>query len=187
MNAEAIIAIVTAGLAFVTSLATFSFNISQSRRSKVQKVVLENRIKYMNEMRDGFTELIGLANAESILLAMNNADIKQQFAVNLWHGYGKIKTYIKPFYAIDKALLDSLDKLFFCIISALNDNKSAYSELRELCRDFEDKYLKYDWAYWKYIQSQREGVFMDSDDAFDNVYYKFVESLNQKSDLHTAE
>ncbi len=50
-----------------------------------------------------------------------------------------------------------------------------------LKEDFADKYLKYDWAYWKYLQKQKEGNYMNSDDAFDNVYYEFIEEIKKNS------
>ena len=179
MNVETIIAIVTAGIALVTSVVGFIYNMIQNRKSRVQKVILDDRIKYLYAIREGFTDLIGLANAEAVKAAQNDTEIKKIYLEKLFTGYGKIKTHIKPFYEIDLALLISLDNLYSYILSLLNGAKKAES-LDGLCKDFEDKYLKYDWAYWKYIQRQKEGDYMNSDDAFDNIYYEFVKSL--KSD-----
>ena len=176
MSVETIIAIVTAGIALVTSVVSFTYNMIQNRKSRVQKVVLDNRIKYLYEIREGFTNVIGLAHAEAVETALNDAEIKKIYLEKLFTGYGKIKTYIKPFYEIDKALLISLDNLYSCILLLLNGEGKAES-LDGLRKDFEDKYLKYDWAYWKYIQRQKQGNFMNSDDAFDNVYYDFVKDL----------
>lgn len=180
MNIETIIAILTAGFAAVTSVASFTINIIQGRRDRTRQVILANRIKYMDEMREGFTLFIGLANKEAVKAAKNNSEILKIFSGNLFTGYGKIKTYIKPFYEIDNALLVSLDKLYYCLLAALNgeENESLIDGLRE---DFADKYLKYDWAYWKYIQRQKEGNFMNSDDAFDNVYNEFIEEIKKNS------
>jgi len=177
MNAETVIAIITAGIALLTSIASITYNLIQSRKDRVQKVILENRIKYMNEIRDGFGSFIGLANAEAIKFALSNTEALNNFSGNLFKGYGKIKTYIKPFYKIDKELLISLDKLYYCILTVMNGTDKNIAELDALREDFADKYLKYDWAYWKYIQRQKEGNYMNSDDAFDNVYYEFVDSI----------
>lgn len=177
MNIETIIAIITAGIAFVTSVASLTYNFIQNRKDRVQKVILENRVKYMNEIREGFTSFIGLANLDAIKYAKSCPEVMN----NLFSGYGKIKTYIKPFYKIDKELLNALDKIYGIILSALNGeeiNRAAFDELRE---DFSDKFLKYDWAYWKYIQRQKEGNFMNSDDAFDNVYCEFIKSIDKNS------
>lgn len=179
MNIETIIAILTAGFAAITSIASFTFNIIQGRRDRTRQVILANRIKYMDEMREGFTLFIGLANVEAIKLAKNNTEVLKNFSNNLSLGYGKIKTYIKPFYEIDKALLDSLDELYYCILSVLNGENKNETLVDSLRESFADKYLKYDWAYWKYIQRQKEGNFMNSDDAFDNVYYQFIEEIKK--------
>lgn len=180
MSVETIIAIVTAGIALVTSAVSFSYNLIQNRKSRIQKVILDNRIKYLYGIREGFTDFIGLANAGAITAATHSEDIKKVFVTNLFSGYGKIKTYIKPFYEIDEALLKVLNETYFCILDILNGKSERAAEIDGLRESLEDKYLKYDWAYWKYIQSQKEGNFMNSDDAFDEVYYQFVKSLNKK-------
>lgn len=181
MSVETIIAIVTAGIALITSVASFTYNLIQSRKDRIQKVILDNRIKYMNEIRDGFADFIGSANIEAIKLAQSNSEVMKNYSKNLFSGYGKIKTYIKPFYKIDKELLIALDSIYNCILSVLNGNKENEKLIDDLREDFAKKYLTYDWAYWKYIQRQREGNYMNSDDAFDDVYYNFVEEINKNS------
>jgi len=181
MSIETIIAIVTAGIALVTSIVSFTYNLIQNRKNRIQKTILDNRIKYMDEIRVGFSNIIGLANTVSIEQAQKFPEAMKTFYANLFTGYGKLKTYIKPFYDIDKELLIALDDLYNCILTILagdNEKKNIIDGLRE---DFADKYLKYDWAYWKYIQRQKEGNYMNSDDAFDNVYYEFINEIKKKS------
>lgn len=180
MKVETIIAIVTAAIAFLTSVASFTYNLVQNRKDRIQKVILDNRIKYMNEIRDGFTNFIGLANMEAIKLALSNKEVLKIYSEKLFIGYGKIKTYIKPFYDIDRALLTALDDLYNCILAVLNGEGKDGASLDGLKEDFADKYLKYDWAYWKYIQRQKEGNYMNSDDAFDEVYYQFLKDVEKK-------
>ena len=180
MEVETIIAILTAGFAAITSVASFTLSFIQGRRDRTRQVILANRIKYMDEMREGFTNFIGLANAEAIKAAKNNSEVLKTFSGNLFTGYGKMKTYIKPFYDIDSALLDALDKTYNYVLLMLNGTKNDDAELESLRKDFEMKYLKYDWAYWKYIQRQKEGNFMNSDDAFDKVYYEFIATLPEE-------
>ena len=177
MDIEGIIAVISASLAVITSVISFSLSFVQHRRERTRQIILTNRIKYMDEIRAGFTDFIGLANPEAIKAAKSNSDDLRSFSENLFIGYGKIKTYVKPFYDIDRALLDSLDKTYNCILRMLNGELTDGSELELARKDFELKYLKYDWAYWKYIQRQKEGNFMNSDDAFDNVYNEFVKTL----------
>ncbi|MCM1440317.1 MAG: hypothetical protein NC131_14105 [Roseburia sp.] len=181
MNVETIIAIVTAGIAFITSVASFTYNFIQNRKDRIQKVILENRIKYMDEIREGFSNFIGLANTEAIKYVQSNPDAMKVFSERLFLGYGKLTTYIKPFYKIDKELLVAFDKLYYCILAVLNGDKKAETAMNDLREDFADKYLKYDWAYWKYIQRQKDGNYMNSDDAFDNVYNEFVEEISKNS------
>lgn len=181
MQVETIIAIITAAVAFLTSVASFTYNLIQNRKDRIQRVILDNRIKYMNEIREGFSCFIGLVNLESIKFAQSNKEVMKIYVDNLFKGYGKIKTYIKPFYSIDNELLTALDKLYYCTLSIINgaeENRNSIDGLRE---DFSDKYLKYDWAYWKYIQRQKEGNYMNSDDAFDEVYYQFLKEIDKKS------
>lgn len=180
MSVETIIAIVTAGIAFVTSVASFTYNLIQNRKDRIQKVILDNRIKYMDEIREGFSNFIGLANVEAIRYARSNAEVTKVFSGNLFTGYGKIKTYVKPFYDIDRELLDSLDRLYGCVLSVLNGNAESEARLEDFNKDFSDKYLKYDWAYWKYIQLQKAGNYMNSDDAFDKVYADFLKEIEEK-------
>lgn len=177
MDIGNIVALVSACLAVATSVISLTLNLIHGRRERTRQVILTNRIKYMDEMREGFTNFIGLANVEAIKAANNNIEVLRNFTSNLFVGYGKIKTYIKPFYDIDRELLEALDKTYNCVLAMLNGEATDSAELEKLSKDFEMKYLKYDWAYWKYIQRQKEGNFMNSDDAFDNVYYDFVKSL----------
>lgn len=179
MSVETIIAIVTAGIAFVTSFVSFSYNLIQNRKDRIQKVILDNRIKYLHEIRDGFSSFIGLANIGAIKSAKNSSEVLKSFSSELFKGYGKIKTYIKPFYQIDKELLLALDKTYDQVLSMLNGESDDVNALNTLREDFSDKYLKYDWAYWKYIQRQKEGNYMNSDDAFDNVYNQFLEDIGK--------
>ena len=182
MATEIIIAIATAAVALVTSIASIVHNRIQQKKDRVQKTVLENRVKYLVEIREGYSSIIGLSNIKTIRLAKNSPEVMEKFSEMLFTGYGKIKAHIKPFYEIDKELLISLDRLYDCILSALNGDEHEAGSLDELRESFSDLYLKYDWAYWKYIQSQRDGIFVDSDDAFDKIYYDFVEGIekNQK-------
>lgn len=178
MSVETIIAIVTSCIAFVTSVASFSYNLIQSRKDRIQKVILENRLKYLYEIREGFSEFIGLANIGAIKAANGNSEIKKAYFSSLFNGYGKMKTYLKPFYDIEKDLIKSLDALYNHILSLANGETDDAASLDTFLKDFSDKYHKYDWAYWKYIQLQKEGNYMNSDDAFDNVYYEFIEKIN---------
>ncbi len=181
MKVETIIAIVTAAIAFLTSVASFTYTLIQNRKDRIQKVILDNRIKYLNEIREGFTKFIGLANFEAVKYANSSKEVMKIYFDNLLIGYGKIKTYIKPFYKIDNELLTALDKLYYCILSLLNGSEEAQNTLDGLREDFSDRYLKYDWAYWKYIQKQKEGNYMNSDDAFDKVYCEFIKDVDSQS------
>ena len=135
----------------------------------------------MDEIRDGFSAIIGLANETVITLAKTESPILKTYTEKLLYGYGKLKTLIKPFYEIDKELLISLESLYETILSALVGDTNAVKQINCLRDDFSDKYLKYDWAYWKYIQSQKDGNYVNSDDAFDKIYYDFVEKVNKHS------
>ncbi len=57
MNVETIIAIITAGIELITSVTSFTYNFIQNRKERIQKVILDNRIKYMYEIRSGVTVL----------------------------------------------------------------------------------------------------------------------------------
>ena len=179
MKAETIIALITASVAFLTSVSSFTYNLIQNRKNRIQKIVLENRVKYMNEIRDGFASIISACNVQMICLAKNDSAIRKTCVEKMIYGYGKIKAYIKPFYAIDRELLTALDGLYDCILSALNGEEEKVQAIVGLRDDFADKYLKYDWAYWKYIQRQKGGNYMNSDDAFDKIYYEFTESIKK--------
>lgn len=177
MNVETIIAIVTAGIAFLTSVVSFTYNLIKTRKERVQKIVLENRIRYMNEIRDGFTSIIGVSDAKAIKLARADTNVMKGYTERGFYGYGKIKTYLKPFYKIEKEILASLDRLYDAILSALSGDEEKATALAEYRDDFADRYLKYDWAYWKYIQSQKDGEYVDSDGAFDSVYNKLIDDI----------
>ncbi len=180
MSAETIIAIVTAGIALVTSVASFTYNFIQNKKDRVQKVILDNRIKYMYAMREGYSSLIGLANAGAINSLKNGDEVKKIYFEKLFSGYGQIKSYIKPFYSIDIELLTALDKLYSYILAMINGEENDDQKLEAYREDFSKKYLIYDWAYWKYIQRQKEGNYTNSDDAFDKVYEDFLEELKDR-------
>ncbi len=95
MSVETVIAIVTAIIAFCTSVASFTYNLIQNRKNRIQKIILDNRIRYMNEIREGFTNFIGLTNVKAINLAKSNADITANFTQKLFYGYGKNKNLHK--------------------------------------------------------------------------------------------
>lgn len=177
MNVETVIAIITAGFAAITSVASFTFNFIQGRRDRTRQVILTNRIKYLDEIREGFTLFIGAASIQAIKAAKDNSEVLKNLTGNLFTGYGKLKTYLKPFYDIEKKIINYLDDTYVCVLSMLNGEKCDEKEFESLRKNFENEYLKYDWAYWKYIQRQKEGNFMNSDDAFDDVYAEFVAAL----------
>ena len=178
MNVETVIAIVTAGIAFLTSIVSFTYNLIKVRKERVQKVVLENRIRYMNEIREGFTSIIGVCDAKAIKLARADTNVMKIYTEKAFCGYGKIKTYLKPFYKIEKDILLSMDRLYDAILTALSGNEPILNDIAELRDDFADRYLKYDWAYWKYVQSQKDGRYVDSDGAFDTIYDHLIEDIN---------
>ena len=180
MEPELIITIVTAGIALITSAVSFAYTFIQNKKERIRKIVLDNRIRYMNEIRQGFTDIIGLSYPAAIKLAKNNNETMKSYAEKLFNGFGKIKTYLKPFYKIDKEVLHALDCLYTNILSALHDNDETTQDIDKLRNDFADKYLKYDWAYWKYIQQQKDGKYKNSDDDFDKVYYDFIKSIEKK-------
>ena len=178
MSAENIIAIIAAAIALCTSAAGIIYNLIQNKKAGIQKIILENRITYMYEIRKGFTDFIGLANAAAVKAVKNNSEASKIYYANLFNGYEKIKTYIKPFYDIDRRLLDVLDKTYFCILSMINGETDDETELDKLREELCHNYLTYDWAYWKYIQDQKECIYVNSDDAFDKVYEQFIKSGN---------
>ena len=153
------------------------YNLVQAKKTRIQKIILENRIKYLSEIRDGFSSFIGLCNIDAINYAKTDSNVMKVYAEKLFNGFGKIKTYIKPFYKIDKDLLDLLDSLYYCVLNILNDKNEECERVETLRESFADKYLKYDWAYWKYIQTQKNGKYVNSDDAFDKVYNEFMEEI----------
>ena len=185
MNWEIIIAIVTAGIALVTSVVSFTLNVINAKKDRVQKVILENRIKYLYEIRAGFSDLIGLADSSAIKLAKSNSEAAKAFYSRLFTGYGKIKTYIKPFFSMDRELVEALDRLYEQILAELNGAKVSKT-LGVLREDFKDKYLKYDWAYWLYIQEQKSGVYINSNTSYNKTYEKFIDNLDENG-MYTGE
>ena len=180
MSVETIIAIVTAGIALITSVASFTYNFIQNRKDRVQKVILDNRIKYMYAIREGYSSIIGLANIGAINALKNGDEVKKIYFEKLFNGYGQIKSYVKPFYSIDIELLTALDALYNYILAMINGEEKDIAKLDAYREDFSKKYLIYDWAYWKYIQRQKEGNYMDSDDAVDKVYEECIEELKDR-------
>ena len=178
MSVENIIAIISAAIAVCTSVAGIVYNLIQNRKASVEKIILENRIKYMYEIRNGFTDFISLANEAAIKAVKNKPEAAKIYFSDLFNGYGKIKTYIKPFYTIDNELLEVLDKTYSCILSMINGEGGNGAELDKLREELCHQYLTYDWAYWKYIQEQKAGNYVNSDDAFDKVYDNFINSEN---------
>ncbi|MDE5943053.1 MAG: hypothetical protein K2H30_02465 [Clostridia bacterium] len=178
MDWETLIAILTSAFALVTAVAGFMLSFINAKKDRVQKVILENRLKYQYEIHEGFSNFIGLANSRAIKIVKKNSDAAKTFYSQLFCGYGKIKTYIKPFFTMDRALVESLDKLYERILAELNGEKVA-DTLDILREDFKDKYLKYDWAYWLYIQEQKSGAFIDSDESFNKTYKRLIGKLDE--------
>lgn len=56
----------------------------------LQKVILDNRVKYMYEIRDGFTNFIGLVNSRAIKFSQSNSDVMKIYSENLFSGFGSI-------------------------------------------------------------------------------------------------
>ena len=181
MVTEITIAIATAAAALLTSFATIIHNQILKKKEMVHKVVLENRVRYLMEIREGFSNFIGLCNIRTIRLAKDDPVVMEKYSGMLFLGYGKIKTHLKPFYDIDNEVLTSLDRLYDCVLSILDGDEGAAESIDELRETFSDLYLKYDWAYWKYIQKQRSGKYIDSDGAFDDTYREFIKSLEKTS------
>ena len=179
MEVETIITIVTASLAFITSAWNLIYNINKGKKERIDKVILSNRIEYMREMRSGFSSMIALCSAGAVSLAQKDVEVRKVFIEKWFSGYGKIKTLLKPFYNIEKEILVALDALYSYVLVALNEKKEDLGEMDRLRGDFADKYLTYDWAYWKYIQEQKDGKYINSDDDFDKIYRQLVEDIDK--------
>ena len=177
MEIENIVTIIAAVLAFVASALSLLYNVNQAKKDRIQKVVLNNRIEYLKGSRSGFSSLIALCTADAVKLAQKDPEIMKVYVDKWFCGYGQIKTYLKPFYAVEKDILNALELLHTFVLSALYEKRQDLSELAKMRDDFVGKYHVYDWAYWKYIQEQKNGKYINSDDDFDTIYDQLSEEV----------
>ncbi|NCA92944.1 hypothetical protein EOM82_06855 [bacterium] len=175
-----LIALIPASLAFVAAAASLAYSFLKGKQDNVLKIVTEGRIRYLAGIREGYAAFIGLTHIEIIESAQAFKAKDYPYLNFLAISYGKIKSYIKPFYEIDATLLQSLDKLYLLVLQTFSGVIVDKDELPKERVRFEKLFAQYDWAYWLYIQRQANGKYIDSKNSYDEEYTKLLESLKQE-------
>jgi hypothetical protein len=148
--------------------------------------VTSGRIKYLDEIRKANGFLLGLIDRDTIkFLAKTQKTDKccESYLVSLNTEVGKLKTYFKPFYPIEQAIISALDALVEqCTAQFLSPEQELGTELNTAAKRYNTLYAQYDWAYWQYIQKQADGKFLNSSVQFDKVYGELAKEMKKDYD-----
>ena len=145
-------------------------NTIHAKKNSNIRFIVETRINYMQKLRSANAIFISLANP-SLKLNCNN-EKTLILLKDFIESAGILKTLLKPFYPIEKRLVELIYSIENNIILMFN-NKSENNLSENILNDlslYTKLFNQYDWVYWQYIMSQADGQYKNSDNDFDKLY-----------------
>ncbi len=182
MDSGVIAAFVVAGFAVLTSIINIIVNSINAKKDSNIRVIVKTRIIYLQELRSVNAKFIGMAGISRISIYAKNND--SLFIRDFLESVSKLKTLFKPFYPIEKRLIDSIDSIENDVITLFNGemNSGLTEKLKDDIKTYTKLFNQYDWVYWQYIIKQADGRFKNSNSDFDKIYeenkLKYKEEYN---------
>jgi len=166
------VAIVAAVIALVTALVNAIMYLNSSKKSAVLKVIVETRIGYLQSLRNANATFIGIANPDVVLHCAKIASTEYIYPKDLADAVGSLKTLLKPFYPIERELIEKIDSIESGCLDLFmkGEARGSTESLRNELATYTKMFAQYDWAYWQYIIKQADGKFKNSNVDFDEVY-----------------
>jgi len=169
MNSELIPAFIASGFAVFTSIINIVVSTINAQKNSNIRVIVETRINYMQKLRSANAVFIGLANPNLIIKCLNNNELifNKEFAESI----GMLKTLLKPFYPIERRMVELINTIENNIILLNNEkDKNLLENIKTDVVTYIKLFNQYDWVYWQYIMRQADGKYRNSNIDFDNMY-----------------
>jgi bifunctional ADP-heptose synthase (sugar kinase/adenylyltransferase) len=170
MDSGIIAAFVASGFAVLTSIINIVVSSINAKKDSNIEVIVKTRIIYLQELRYVNAKFISMVNLN---LISNNTKKKELFIIkDFLESVSKLKTLLKPFYPIEKRMIELTDSIENDTITLFNcdvDN-DLIVKLKNDIMIYTKLFNQYDWVYWQYIIKQADGRFKNSNSDFDEIY-----------------
>ena len=170
MDSGIIAAFIVAGFAVLTSIVNIITSRINAKKNSNISFIVETRIKYMQKLRSANAIFIGMANPNVVENCIKNKTFS--LITDFVESAGMLKTLLKPFYPLEKRMIELINSIENNCIKMLNngiDNNLVEKNNNDL-RLYSGLFNQYDWVYWQYIMSQADGRYKNSNTDFDNLY-----------------
>jgi hypothetical protein len=182
MDSGIIAAFVASGFAVLTSIINIIVSSINAKKDSNIKVIVKTRIIYLQKLRNVNAKFISMANLN---LISNNTKKNELFIIkDFLESVSKLKTLLKPFYPIEKRLIELIDSIENNTIMLFNGDvdNDLIVKLKNDIMIYTKLFNQYDWVYWQYIIKQADGRFKNSNSDFDEIYeenkLKYVKEYN---------
>jgi len=170
MDSGILAAFIIAGFAVITSVINILTSRINAKKNSNISFIVDTRINYMQKLRNANAIFIGIANPNIILNCINNNSLN--LLKDFIKSAGILKTLLKPFYPIEKKMIDLINSIENNSIKMLNngiDNNIIEKNYNDLIL-YIKLFNQYDWVYWQFIMSQADGKYKNSNSDFDKLY-----------------
>jgi len=170
MDSGIIAAFVASGFAVLTSIINIIVSSINAKKNSNIEIIVKTRIIYLQELRHVNAKFISMANLNFI---SNNTKKNELFIIkDFLESVSKLKTLLKPFYPIEKRLIELIDSIENDTIVLFNGgvDNNLIVKLKNDIMIYTKLFNQYDWVYWQYIIKQADGRFKNSNSDFDEIY-----------------
>jgi|GEM_PF-6919687 len=184
MDFSVIAAFTAAGMAGATSIMSLIVSHSNAKKNSIIRVIVETRIKYLQQLRDANAKFIGVANPEVIYSVQKINTALFVYPKELAESVGLLITLLKPFYQYEKRLVELINVIERnCLTMFMGEADDVIAEkIKKDLAIYMKLFAQYDWAYWQYIMKQADGKCINSNVDFDNVYKETQKEISKRYD-----
>jgi len=170
MDSGILAAFIIAGFAVITSVINILTSRVNAKKNSNISFIVDTRINYMQKLRNANAIFIGIANPNVILNCIKNNSLT--LLKDFVESAGILKTLLKPFYPIEKRMIDLINSIENNSIKMFNDgiDNNIFEKNNIDLTLYIKLFNQYDWSYWQFIMSQADGQYKNSNNDFDKLY-----------------
>ncbi len=178
MDTALLVCLITSSLSILTFVVTFIFNLSSNKSNNTKDIIVKQRVKTLDNYRCSCKDFLALIKPEVIDDFKKNKEKKMIYTLELSKAKSSLDLILKPFFETEEKINNLTDKIVkLCFLYYSNPNEKSKLEIEELSNELLVLFSLYDWAYWRFIQEQKDGILKDDNGSFDKNYNDVLESV----------